>query len=180
MKREEAALFGAIFERLQEVNRRIAGSAMMGKVTHVDTAKKRARIEIGKDDDGNPVLSPWRPYAQTSGALKLHNPPSVGQPMRISSANGDIQQGYIEPLQWSDDNPSPSDQGDEHVLTFGSVAVRLRGSEVLLVIAGVSYKWDGSGFHQVGGEIRHNEKIIDDTHTHGGIMPGGASTDVPD
>lgn len=176
----EAALFGAIFERLQEINRRIAGSQMLGKVTHVDAEKRLARIEIGKDDDGNPVLSPWRPYTQTSGALKLHNPPSVGQPMKISAANGDIQQGYIEPLQWSAENPSPSDNSDEHVLTFGNVAIRLRNGELLLVVAGVSYKWAADGFHQVGGKIQHNEKIIDDTHTHGGIMPGPASTAVPD
>ena len=78
-------LFRSIFSKLQENDRRFAGTEMRWKVTEVNAAEAWVRLEIGKDADGQPVLSGKVPYKQTAGALKLHSPPSVGQTMTIRS-----------------------------------------------------------------------------------------------
>ena len=138
-------VFRAIFERLQEHERRLGGAEMKGKATHVDPAKQLFRMEIGKDEDGQPVLSPWRPYKQTAGAMKFHNPPSVGQPMVLRSETGDIDQGTGEPFHWNDDNKTPSTDGDTHKMTFGSVTITIEPGRVTVDVG-------GTGIYITGGE----------------------------
>lgn len=165
--------------KLQEHGRRIAGGEFRGKVTAVDAGKKKVRVEIGKDPDGNPVLSPWTPYRQIAGALKLHTPPSVGQTMTVRADTGDIQQGIAEPLHWSDDNGSPSDSGEEHVLTFGDVRVALDTAGVALTVGGTTFVFSGGGFVQNGGQQTHDGKNVGATHVHKGVVPGGGMSGEP-
>ncbi|TVR06632.1 MAG: hypothetical protein EA385_15040 [Salinarimonadaceae bacterium] len=120
-----ADLFRALFARVSDMERRIAGAQWKGRVSQVDAAKGITRLIIGKDADGADVLSPWVPYAQTAGALKLHSSPSVGQQMEIVSAAGDIRQGTARPLHWWSENASPSDREDEHVVTFEGWTISL-------------------------------------------------------
>ncbi|MBF6992726.1 phage baseplate assembly protein V [Cupriavidus sp. IK-TO18] len=176
----------SIFERLQEHERRLAGSNWTGKVKEVDPAKKLVRIVLGKDDDGHEVLSPWMPYAQTAGALKVHNPPSVGQVMTISSEAGDLEQGRAHPFHWSDDNPSPSDSGDEHVMTFGSVTVTLTAGGLKLEVGGTVLEVGAGKIGMLadlidtrGGALQHNDKNVGSTHVHGGVIKGGQHTEEP-
>ena len=116
-----------ILTRLAEGETRSANSLRYGTVSHVDPAKQRMRLRLGGTDD-EPFLSPWMPYGQTAGALKLHNPPSVGQQFAMMSNGGDYRQSIAIPFTFSDDNSSPSDKGDEHVLTFGPYTIRLTAS----------------------------------------------------
>ena len=134
-------------ERLQEHERRLGGSELKGKVTHVDPAKQLCRIAIGVDEDGKPVLSPWRPYKQTAGAMKFHNPPSVGQPMVIRSETGDIDQGMAEPYRWNDDNPTPSTDGGTHKMTFGNVTVTVTGGQIEIDVGGTGVRISGGEGH---------------------------------
>ena len=156
----------AVMARLTEMERRQAGMEIRGKVAAVDPEKALAKIEIGEDEDGTPVLSPWVPYAQKAGALKLHSAPSVGEPMVIRSESGDIQQGTLYPHHWSDENPAPSQDGDIHKLVFGDVTVTLSGSGITLVAGGVTFVFDGDGFRQEGGEQSHDGKNVGSTHIH--------------
>ncbi len=93
-----------------------------GKVTDVDPKGGLYRQEIGLDDDGNPVLSPWLPYSQVAGGRKVHSPPSVGEQYLLVNPDGsaDFTQGLGVPHGWSDANPSPSAAGDADVATRGS------------------------------------------------------------
>lgn len=188
-------LLRSAFSRLQELERRAAGSMVPGKVTEVNAAEAWVRIEIGKDADGNPVLSGKVPYKQTAGALKLHNPPSVGQTMAIRSDSGDIEQGIAEPYHWSDDNAATSTDGEAHKLTFGDVTIDLSdgalkftiGGAVLtltasgatLTVGGTTFALTAEGFTQTGGQQIHNSKDVGDTHTHTGVSVGGATTGPP-
>ncbi len=124
----------SLMEQLVDVQRRMGGVSMKGKVSpdHIDPKSGKVRLIIGQDDDGKDVLSPWVPYAQTAGALKVHSAPSGGQTMEISSDSGDVEQGTARALHWSDDNRSPSAKGDEHVITFGNVRIELRNGELVL------------------------------------------------
>lgn len=174
-------LFREIFEALQEQRRRLAGTEIKGKIPEggVDAAAKKIRVVIGKNPEGEDVLSPWVPVKQAAGALKLHSLPSVGQTMVIRSETGDVEQGVAEPFHWSEDNPSPSDKGDEHVLTFGAVTATIKADGIYLDVGGTTFKFSASGLAQEGGEITHNGKHIDDSHVHGGVVPGGGQSSVP-
>jgi len=145
MSNEIVNAFRQVFETLQEHDRRIAGSEMRGKVTEVDTDKALVRVAIGKDADGNDVLSPWVPYKQTAGAMKFHNPPSVGQVMAVRSETGDIEQGLAEPFRWNDNNQAPSKAGNEHVLTLGSVTVTVTGDKVRIQVGGAYLELTAGG-----------------------------------
>ena len=90
-----------------------------GKVTDVDAKGQLYRQEIGTDDDGQPVKSPWVPYAQVAGARKIHSPPSVGQQMLLVSPDGDHEQGHGIPLTFSTKQPSPSQDPDTDSDTRG-------------------------------------------------------------
>jgi phage baseplate assembly protein gpV len=125
------------------------------------------------------VKSPWVPYAQIAGDLKFHQPPSVGQVMSLRSENGDIEQGVLDPYHFSDDNPSPSADANSNVLTFGSVKVTLGQSSIEVDIGGTVYTFAAAGFDQTGGYQKHNGTHVDDTHVHGGVIPGGADTEPP-
>lgn len=124
---------------------RIANSRTCGPVVAVDAAAGKARIRLGGTDEA-PFLSPWVRYAQTMGAVKIHSAPSIGQQMDLSSDNGDFEQGTLTPRTRSDDNPSPSDSPDEHVLTFGPWTFTLK-----------SGKWEVEGpeieFTAAGGHL---------------------------
>ena len=112
--------------RVTELERRIAGVMRHGTVAEVDPARQRVRLDFGPahGSDGQ-FLSPWVPYAQFSGALRVHTPPSVGQQFTAMSPTGDFQQAVAVPLTHHDGNPSPSSAGDENVITYGNVTMTL-------------------------------------------------------
>ncbi len=172
-------LIRRVLERLQEHERRIAGSQWHGRVSEVDAEKSLIRVTIGKDDDGNDVLSSWLPVSQQAGALKIHSLPSVGQTVALHSPDGDIEQAVAAPFSWNKDNASPSQSADEHVLTLGHVTVNLTGGGIVLSVGGVSISITGGGLAVTGGNVSHDGKNIGKDHKHGGVVPGGAQTGDP-
>lgn len=121
--------------QLAEVRQRLATMKRPGTVAAVDAEAKRVRLRLGGSDD-EPFLSPWVPYAQIAGDLKVHAVPSVGQQMMLHAPSGDMRQGVAEPFTWSDDQPSPSDDPDEVRLEFGIVQLRLHKTEGLAIRMG--------------------------------------------
>ena len=61
----------------------------------------------------------------------------------------------------------------------GTAYVSLDGDTIRLVSGDVSLVITPGGFAFSGGGITHNGTRIDDTHTHGGVAPGGGSTGTP-
>jgi phage baseplate assembly protein gpV len=176
-----------LFRRFADLERRVNNGSRHGTVAEVDASKGRMRLKVGDGDGGEPFLSPWVPYAQTAGALKVHAPPSVGQQMTLLSPTGDMRQGIAIPMTWSDTNQAPSDKGDENVITFGPFRIELTsgklkvtGPEIEFITGGHSQKWNGSGSTLAGGRVEHDGKNIGSDHIHGGVLTGGAKTDVPE
>ena len=148
-------LLGDILRRTAEIERRFDGMVKQGTVAEVDPKAGTVRIRYGGTDD-EPFLSPPVPYAQTAGALKVHAPPSKGQQMTVLSGSGDFRQGLAVPMTWSDSNKSPSEKGDENVLTFGSATVELRGDEIVVKVprllidcAGTTFELSAAGLKAV-------------------------------
>lgn len=171
-------LFVEVFRRLAELERRADGMVKQGPVAEVDPAAGTVRIRLG-GTDSEPFLSPPIPYAQIAGALKVHTPPSVGQQMTIVSGGGDFRQGLAVPMTWSDQNESPSQSGEENVVTFGDVRLELKSGGLKISVGGVTVEITGSGVTFTGGRVEHDGKNIGSTHIHGGVEPGGANTKEP-
>lgn len=144
----------SLVQEVSELKRRTAASNWRGTVKDVDPVKGTARLVLGQDEDGNDVLSPALPYAQTAGALKIHNPPSVGQQMEISTAAGDMEQGTIRPLHWSSQNTAPSTNGNEHVATLGDFKIEIRSGELVLTVPKIKFVAGGSTFELTGAGLK--------------------------
>ena len=84
-------------------------------------------------------LSPWVPYAQFSGALRVHTPPTVGQQFTAMSPTGDFQQAVAVPLTHSTANPSPSTAAEQNVLSFGDVETYASGLTRGCVYCGLKF-----------------------------------------
>ncbi|MEE9923976.1 MAG: phage baseplate assembly protein V [Brucella anthropi] len=139
--------------RIADLERRMNSIVRHGTVAEVDPAKGAVRVQIGGTDD-KPFLSPWLPYGQVAGALKVHSPPSVGQQMTVVSPTGDFRQAVAMPMTWSDKNASPSNKGDENVLTFGDAKIELRGGEIIVTVPRFLIRCGGTMFELTGNGIR--------------------------
>ena len=112
--------------RVTDLERRVAGVMRHGTVAEVDAGRQRMRLDFGPAHGAEGrFLSPWVPYGQFSGALRVHTPPTVGQQFTVMSPTGDFQQAVAVPLTHYDGNPSPSTAGDENVVTYGNVRMTL-------------------------------------------------------
>ena len=157
--------------RVAELERKVSGQMRHGTVEEVDAAKQVVRLKFGEDVDGKPFLSPWIPYAQVAGALKVHTPPSKGQQFTSLSPGGDWQQAVALPLTWSNQNPSPSDKGDENVLTFGNVKITMTADKVVIEAPTITLKGDVN-LGDEGGKLIHR---VGDEDTAGDLAVGSAS-----
>ncbi len=166
--------------RVAEIERRLAGAMRHGRVAEVDTKRHRMRLDFGPahGTDGR-FLSPWLPYGQMAGALKVYTPPAVGQQYTALSPSGDFQQAVAMPLTWSDANPSPSSDPEENVVTYGNVRMTLRDDLVQIQVGGVTFKMTSSGIDITGGHICHDGHDIGSTHRHIEVWPGPAVSGVP-
>jgi phage baseplate assembly protein V len=67
-----------------EFARRLNNIVRFGTVAEVDLKKARVRIKIGK------ITTNWIPWLTTAGAVKLWNPPVVGEQVCVVSQGGDL------------------------------------------------------------------------------------------
>lgn len=181
--------------RLAEVERRQENMIRNGVVREVDAGTQRVRLAIGKGPDGTEHLSPWVPYGQQAGALKIHATPSPGQNMTLVSPGGSLEQAMALPMTWNDGNPSPSSSADEVVMTFGDVRIVTTADGVTVTIGGNSLTMtadgttftigghtvdlDGSGTTFGGGRVDHDGRNIGKDHLHTRVRPGPALSGPP-
>lgn len=164
-----------IASRLSELQRQMAASHRQGTVAAVDATRGLVRLDLG---DG--MLSPWIPYVQTAGALRVHSPPSAGQLMAMIAPSGETEQGFATALSFGAGNVPPSTAPDQHVIAFGDVLLTLSAEGLTAVIGGVTLSVTADGVAITGGQVTHNGVNIGSTHRHGGVDRGGSSTDEPE
>lgn len=162
--------------RVAELERRVSGTMRHGRVAEVNPDEAWVRLDFGPATGGGRFLSPKLPYAQTAGALKLHNPPSVGQQMTTFSPSGDWQQAVALPMTWSNQNQSPNSSGEEHELTFGqadfllkkdSLSLKVGGSEILIETDKITLTIGGSKITMDDGTVTiKSDKVVTDGPTH--------------
>jgi phage baseplate assembly protein gpV len=119
---------------LAEMERRLANVVRLGTVKEVDPAKGKVRVEIAKDPEGLPVLTPWLKWSERAGKIKTWLPPSVGEQVKVIAPSGDLAQGWVDAGGFSDANPAPSSDGSEHVVTIDDITFKMRGNRGSLAI----------------------------------------------
>ncbi|QGA56350.1 phage baseplate protein [Brucella sp. 2280] len=155
---------------IDDLERRLAASHMTGKVVAVDG--DRVRLELQPEDSrtGKPFLSPWVQVQEAAGSTGTHFPVAIGDPIRLFSPNGEfgsqsiaIRDGY------TDDAKSPAKNG-ELAIAHGGCALRFADGVATIEASEIIFKSNA---------LKHNEKNVGDTHTHGGVERGGSNTREP-
>lgn len=151
------------------------GKAMkMGPVEQIDPVKGY-RLKLGEGPDG-PFLSPWYPHPETG---KSSIPLKKGQVVGVVNPTGDPRQGFLIRGGYSEANPSPNDNMDANVFDDAGVRISVSGGVLRIAAGGVTVVISGDGLVVSGGMVQHDGKNIGSTHTHGGVLPGGANTSEP-
>lgn len=155
--------------RIVELEQRADKMVRHGPVTDVDAEKHLVRLRIG-GTDAEPKKSPWTPYGQIAGAMKVHSPPSVGQNMTMFSPTGDFRQAVTLPMTWNNANPSPSQKKDEHILKFGKVTITIKSESL-------TFDVDGSKIEITKDKIVSTSKDIKDVgKSHLGLKSEDSGT----
>lgn len=177
-----------LYQRVQSLEQREAGSQRPGTVAEVSADGARYRVRIG-GTDAEPYLSPWIPQAQSAGALKGHTPATVGQQVQVLAPAGDLRRAFFVPFTWSDANAAPSNSATENVWTFGQFRAELRSGEYVVTVPKFRITGDveitgdmtlTGNADFAGGRVTSNGHRIDGTHKHHGIQRGSARTDPPE
>ncbi len=136
-----------------EADRRIANIAALGIVTAVDGAAGTARVAVGD------LTTPALPVMQIrAGALSFYWMPSVGEQVLIVSPSGDVAQGVIIGSLFAGNAPSSD---------ASTPMIDLGGGRMVL-----------NGDLEVTGDVIASGISLN-SHIHGGVIPGGASTQGP-
>jgi len=160
------------------LDRRIAAGTLVGKVAEIDTAKRLARLEIGTDDDGEPVLGPWAQWEEAAvGPLSIHTPLKVGQQASYVSPSGVLGDGStIRARAFDDDNGAPSQAADAAVIAYGAVTMTFSAG-------GVAIHGDVTvtgSFAAAGGGFEHEGVNVGVDHVHTQVVKGGDLSGPPE
>ncbi len=170
-----------------------------GTVTDVDysdATKPRVRIQIGTDDQGQPVKSPWLPVASFAGEMARHHPVTKGQQMMMHAPDGNHENGYLVPYSFSQKIPSPSTDAASYVDKFGQYTHTIEKTSVetdvgnlkvthstdslLFDMDGTTFAFSKSGLVVNGGTLSHNGLDIGSTHLHTEVVHGSDLSGPPD
>ncbi len=155
-------------------------SLRIGIVTETDPAAAKARVQFPDHDN---VQSFWLQVLQgKTKSDKTYWMPVTGEHVVVIMDKGE-EAGVIAGAIYSEADAPPSADPNVHTIVYGDGASLTydKGSQTFrLAVGGVSVEISPGGVAITGGSVTHNGTTIDDTHTHGGIVPGGASTAVPD
>ncbi|NIZ11085.1 phage baseplate assembly protein V [Pseudooceanicola sp. HF7] len=190
-----SSIIADLRRRVADLERRLRGQTRTGVVAEVDPAKGLARVRL--QDGEMPFLTGWLPWEEpAAGANKTHNPPSVGQQVRLFSESGDLVDASIQGSLNSDANGRPSGAGDAYVVaSVGAASVTISGggatvvvqvgsSAVTLTAGGIELNGStvvirGDSVMIEGVSLTHNGVNVGDTHLHGGVAAGPSMTSVP-
>lgn len=178
----------AIERRLVEQDQRLARLIMPGKVAAVDAERYRVRLELGRDDQDAPVLSPWVKWqSAAAGQVRDWTPPSIGEAMLLVSPSGTIGSGSRAMFgTFDEDHPPPTIAGDTRMWSFGDATVIFKRAELQLKVGEAEVTLTGSRITvAVGGagfELSADELAMSTVfRAKGGARPahyvGGVDTD---
>lgn len=166
-----SAEFEDLLRRIPEIERRVRNMMRYVTVAEVDPQKGLVRV---KDDGGDPdqtFESHWIPWMEQAGQTKTWTPPSVGQPMMILSPSGNMADAIAVSGRFSNQNPQPSQNGDENVEKIGNTTITRSGNKVTIESPTIVLK----GEVHLGGEGGKLVHRKGDADTAGDLADGSAT-----
>jgi hypothetical protein len=142
-------------------------SLKVGPIEEVD-AVKGYRIKLG-ETNGKPFLSPWQPHPESG---KTSVPLRKGDIVGVVSPSGDMRQGVMFRAGYSGPRPSPNDDMNANVFEDAGVRVTVADGALVINVGGVTFRFSGDGFVQIGGRQEHNGKNVGSDHGHVSAPPG--------
>ncbi len=186
-----------------ELNRQMANLIRVGRIAELDSENARVRVAVaGLNTD-------WLPWSVVRAGKTRHwSPPQVDEQVIIASPYGDMGQAVVMGSLYQDDSPAPSTSKDQETTTYpdgasvdhnsdthvttvslnaagtlnasvGASTISMDTGRILLSSNGCTLEVSAAGVIVNGVALTHNGKNVGDTHTHGGVMAGPASTSVP-
>jgi len=157
-----------VSQQLADIERRLLSAVRVATITAVDAGNARARVTFGGE-----TQSAWLAFtAGRAGGARVWAPPVVGEQVVVVCPSGDTAQGVILGSIPSDAFPAPSSDG-------GAYQISLPGGVVIAVAGGAVNITAPGGVTINGASLTHNGVNVGDTHVHGGVVPGPATTLVP-
>ncbi|WP_273792379.1 phage baseplate protein [Brucella anthropi] len=154
-----------------DLQRRLSNIILSGEVHEVDGNRVRVMLQPADQRTGKPFLSPWVQVQEASGATGSHLPVAKGDPMRLLSPFGELGAQSIAIRDgYTDSAKSPSQNG-ELALSYDGCALRFKGGVATIDAREIVFK---------SSKLTHNDKNVGDTHKHGGVKHGSASTSEPE
>lgn len=143
-----------------EADRQIGNALHVGTITAIDNATGRARVQIG-----DLLTPPLQVMQLRSGTIRMHWMPSVGEQVTIAAPSGDMARAFVMGALPVDGNMVAPDAGAP-TMDLGGGTLRLIGNLYI----------DGN-VEVTGDVVASGISLV--THTHGGVLPGGANTQEP-
>ena len=109
-----------------------------GRVVETDYENGLYRVDLTAEGSQDQFIGPWMPLREVAmGAMKTHMPLSVGQEVKVHSESGDLQDGEIVASLPSEDNPRPSQSGDEYILAdYAGTRITVTGGGLIVTTGG--------------------------------------------
>ena len=110
-----------VLRRLAALERRVSALFRTGKVVDVQLDPYRVRIDIGPDDDGEPVVTDLLPvFVPRSAEVGDWDPLNEGERVAVLSPAGEDASAFVLPALISMDFGAVSDEASAVVRRFGS------------------------------------------------------------
>jgi phage baseplate assembly protein gpV len=100
-----------MLDDIAELQRRVAGGRMRGRVAMV--AGDKVRVQRGVDRDGRPILTPWLHTSNHRGGARERRFFAVGQNVTISTINGQLDEAATVNADAPNEACAPPDHADE-------------------------------------------------------------------
>ena len=114
--------YSAVLRRLSALERRVSALFRTGRVAEVQLAPYRARVDIGPDDAGAPVVTdPLPVLVPRSGEVGEWDPLTVGERVAVLSPGGEDASAFVLPALVSVEFGPVSDTAGGVVRRFGAL-----------------------------------------------------------
>jgi phage baseplate assembly protein V len=123
---------------------RLINIVRFGTVAEVDLKKARVRIKIGK------ITTNWIPWLTIAGAVKLWNPPVVGEQVCVVSQGGDLSLAVAIPSIFQSKFTAPGNDPDTIKIELSdnaSVEFDKSNDEITARIDGAEICFGSDKFH---------------------------------
>ncbi len=106
----DTTAYSRMLRRLAALERRVNALFRTGKVAEIQISPYRARVDIGPDEDGQPVLTdPLPVFVPRSGEVGDWDPLTVGERVSVLAPGGEDTAAFVMAALLSSDFPAVGD-----------------------------------------------------------------------